>query len=242
MSETNKAQSDGAAQPGLTAADLDRLAHEWSERRVVMNGIEFAEKADRARLERLKAALPSLLALARRGLEADGMIRIWEREETATEAILDRMGIPRRDDAPGDLHGDLTTPARVEITESKLAAALAEVERVRGRLESLRPTVRRFAEVMEQKLRDNHHKGGWDDCRPLDLLKRLFEEADELEGAIRDHGEEWNGHVVAREAADVANFAMMIADVCGGLKVAAEQAQAGQAAKQGDAAPKGGQG
>lgn len=92
--------------PPLTAADLDRLAHEWSERRVVTNSVEHREKADRARLERLKTALPSLLALARRGLEAEA--------EAGIHVVLAR--------------------AACESAESKLAAALAEVERVRGRL------------------------------------------------------------------------------------------------------------
>lgn len=112
------------ADPPLTVADLDRLAYEWSERRVVMNGIEFAEKADRARLERLKTALPSLLALARRGLEADAAV------EHRENILLGKYGTPE-----GQQAAVIAEQRRAESAESKLAAALAEVERVRGRLE-----------------------------------------------------------------------------------------------------------
>lgn len=73
----------------------------------------------------------------------------------------------------------------------------------------MRESVQWFAEQMEARLKANDHKGGWE----RDLLSRLFdrlcEEAVELEQAI-----EGNATVdqIAREAADVANFAMMIAD------------------------------
>ena len=164
--------------PPLTAADLDRLAHEWSERRVVTNSVEHREKADRARLERLKTALPSLIALARRGLEAgtakiiDGFDgRMWEYAINLGHGHPADMcprcnGVGRRAYAAtstwrGGAGGSTITTdvcdvcwgsgdktrsgtnlrevyARMdalrESAESKLAAALAEVERVRGRL------------------------------------------------------------------------------------------------------------
>lgn len=94
----------------------------------------------------------------------------------------------------------------------------------------VRPEVARFAVLMEEKLSENDHKGGWKDCDPTDLLRRLTEEAEEL-GRCRLlacvvrkqerpgdplHMSDEARHV-GREAADVANFAMMIADVCGAL-------------------------
>lgn len=84
----------------------------------------------------------------------------------------------------------------------------------------LRPKVLAFAHLMEAKLRENDYKGGWQKDKPSALLKRLREEADELDAAIQpgtrgDIGP-WRG-LVGNEAADVANFAMMVADVCGGL-------------------------
>ena len=76
-----------------------------------------------------------------------------------------------------------------------------------------RPVVAWFSGVMEERLRANDHKGGWSHCSQRFLLARIFEEIFELEAAIE------NGAIPAdieSEAADVANFAMMLADVCGG--------------------------
>ena len=71
-----------------------------------------------------------------------------------------------------------------------------------------RATVDRFADYMERELQRHDDRGteGWRNCDPMWLLQRLREEVDELEQAIRQ-----KKHVVC-EAADVGNFAMMIAD------------------------------
>jgi len=74
--------------------------------------------------------------------------------------------------------------------------------------------VGRFADRMREKLRENEHKPHWADCSPTWLLDRLFDEANELRDELRDSQD---AGAVARECADVANFAMMIADVVGGL-------------------------
>lgn len=76
-----------------------------------------------------------------------------------------------------------------------------------------RPEVRAFADAMEARLLANDHKGGWSKDLPEWLLGRCEDELFELRRSIQ-----WaSGHAVLDEAADVANFAMMIADVCGGL-------------------------
>ena len=69
----------------------------------------------------------------------------------------------------------------------------------------LRPCVEWFAQQMERVLRQNDYKGGWDDMEFEDLMERLREETEELE--------ECGLHTrkAVKEAADVANFAMMIA-------------------------------
>lgn len=102
-----------------------------------------------------------------------------------------------------------------------------------------RPEVQTFAVAMERKLRANDHKGGWKNCEGGWLLKRLFEEAEELRDAWLVHvgecarGTRWveadafhgfpdTSSVVLNEAADVANFAMMLADVNGCLDVKRE--------------------
>ena len=100
---------------------------------------------------------------------------------------------------------------------------------------TLRPCVRRFAEAMERELRANDHKDGWDFEPPLVLLVRLREETRELARELRkrDVMYSWDARVdamsarIAAEAADVANFAMMIADVCGGLSAQRPQSPVG---------------
>ena len=76
----------------------------------------------------------------------------------------------------------------------------------------LRPIVKWFAEQMELQLRANDWKGGWDDCPLAYLNGRLREETVELKWAIFPPSEA-DREQVAHEAADVANFAMMIADI-----------------------------
>lgn len=64
-----------------------------------------------------------------------------------------------------------------------------------------------FANLMEKVLRENDHKGGWYGCQMSYLKRRLGQEVKELRKAL---DEERDDDVVL-EAADVANFAMMIA-------------------------------
>jgi NTP pyrophosphatase (non-canonical NTP hydrolase) len=96
----------------------------------------------------------------------------------------------------------------------------------------LRPVVVSFAEQMEKKLRENDHKGGWDDEPVGWLLRRLGQEVTELRRAMKrlaatrhaTYDQRGSAKLAAhrkevvRESADVANFAMMIADVLGALK------------------------
>ena len=80
-----------------------------------------------------------------------------------------------------------------------------------------------FAEIMERKLKENDHKGGWEDCTLGWLMRRLDEEREEVDGAasnLLSHiyasspNEEINkaADELIAELADVANFAMMAAD------------------------------
>jgi len=90
-----------------------------------------------------------------------------------------------------------------------------------------RPEVLAFARAMEEKLRRNDHKGGWKDESARSLLERAEDEIDELDLAVTCLRDDECGHHpseaaklenVLGEAADVANFVMMVADVCGALK------------------------
>jgi NTP pyrophosphatase (non-canonical NTP hydrolase) len=77
----------------------------------------------------------------------------------------------------------------------------------------LRPQVAEFAQEMERKLRENDYKGGWDVCSMTYLVRRLSEEVAELKDALINPAQEFPD--IIGEAADVANFAMMVADMYG---------------------------
>ncbi len=81
----------------------------------------------------------------------------------------------------------------------------------------LRPVVQRFAEEMERRLRKNDHKGGWDDCGWDYLRTRLLDELEELNAAWHRPQTERAVAQITHEAADLANFAMMVADNFGNL-------------------------
>ncbi len=66
-----------------------------------------------------------------------------------------------------------------------------------------------FVNRMLGKLQANIHKGHWDEVQVLDALKGLQDEMCELESAINNEEAE-NVH---KEAADVANFAMILSSV-----------------------------
>jgi hypothetical protein len=80
----------------------------------------------------------------------------------------------------------------------------------------LRPEVRAFAVAMEQQLQRHDDRPGWKGETPSWLLYRVRQEMGEL-------AEEVLGPCVPAEvlgeAAGVANFAMMVADVCGAFEL-----------------------
>lgn len=102
------------------------------------------------------------------------------------------------------------------------------IERGRGVVAQRRPlsaddirSVDAFRDWMIQKLDENTHKGNraaWIDPERFsseDALERLFEEVLELQRAVH-RGD--SAEAVIREAADVGNIAMMIADQTGELR------------------------
>jgi len=74
----------------------------------------------------------------------------------------------------------------------------------------------RFSQHMQEKLQENNHKRGWEDLSAKQLLRRLRTEVRELEKALDSRV--LRPREIAREAADVANFAFMIADNFGDLR------------------------
>lgn len=93
-------------------------------------------------------------------------------------------------------------------------------------LTTVRPEVAWFGELMEEKLRTNDYKGGWKECSLLWLLAKLSEEIGELSERIMGlytpdgqilRGDYHDAQLIEREAADVGNVAMMIADLVSSL-------------------------
>lgn len=72
----------------------------------------------------------------------------------------------------------------------------------------MRTEVESFAKMMETKLKANEAKGGWQRTSQGWLIRRLLEEVGELITALETD----NIAAIQGEAADVGNFAMMIAD------------------------------
>jgi hypothetical protein len=117
------------------------------------------------------------------------------------------------------------------------------------RLEDCRPEVHRFAILMETVLRRNDHKGGWKHLAFPELVDRVFSEALELRDLWMEYrlrapgaglttpmpyglGETWEDRIGA-ETADIANFCMMLADVCGCLEEDAQRKRAMELAAMG---------
>jgi len=76
-------------------------------------------------------------------------------------------------------------------------------------------SVIRFAAAMEEKLTENDAKGGWQGCTLKWLLNRLRQETSELSNALDRASKSTkakDADAVLSEAADVANFAMMLAE------------------------------
>lgn len=76
----------------------------------------------------------------------------------------------------------------------------------------IRPEVVAFAEAMEAKLNLNDHKEHWNKQSMSYLVQRLREEMLELRDKLNTPIKDLEPGEILSEAADVANFAMMIAD------------------------------
>jgi NTP pyrophosphatase (non-canonical NTP hydrolase) len=91
----------------------------------------------------------------------------------------------------------------------------------------VRKEVVKFSNLMEEKLKANDHKGGWDN-ESIDFLTiRLREETVELFDALRifhSNPHEHSLKLVEDECADIANFALMISDLAS--KIASKGGQA----------------
>ena len=107
------------------------------------------------------------------------------------------------------------------VSDAKAEAARKAREEVLDELSLPRDAVLRFSRIMETKLKEKDgQRDGWEDCDPLWLFERAEEEMKELKKEITvymNHSSlspKWLviKERIQREAADVANFCMMISD------------------------------
>lgn len=128
----------------------------------------------------------------------------------------------------GQLDEAVDIAADREIERDTLAAKLREAEAREGELREARPEAARFAEEMENQLQANEEKGGWKDSDRRFLLSELTKNYNHLERLLvwfEGPGNVCRSTLISREsekdilrrAANIANFAMMIADNFGGL-------------------------
>jgi hypothetical protein len=111
-----------------------------------------------------------------------------------------------------------------------LAALVSEEEGSEGR--AIRPEVLAFARVMSAKIDGhNHDRGehGWRTARTEQLVEWLRRYYNGLLNALAKPAPGDPREVVLSKAANVANLAMMIADVCGGLRAPAPPPSTGDA-------------
>lgn len=71
------------------------------------------------------------------------------------------------------------------------------------------PDLQRFFDAMVYKLRRNAHKGRWEDLDVTNALERLREEVNELHESVLAG----SSMEITMEAADCANFALIVANI-----------------------------
>lgn len=79
----------------------------------------------------------------------------------------------------------------------------------------IRSEVKWFAEHMESKLKENEHKTGWTDCTVDFLSSQIRKNLNELDSMFQELPSNYavfSANVI-RQCSDMANYAMMIADI-----------------------------
>ncbi|MBE5087581.1 hypothetical protein IGI03_05905 [Bacillus thuringiensis] len=79
----------------------------------------------------------------------------------------------------------------------------------------VREEVKWFAEHMESKLQENEHKTGWTDCTVDFLSSQIRKNLNELDSMFQELPSNYSvfSANVIRQCSDMANYAMMIADI-----------------------------
>ena len=182
--------------PGVYSLEPSCRAEEVT-REIFEEGADVVvDVVDATNLER---NLNLTLQILERGLPTVVVLNLWDvATRTGIEIDLatleEELGVP-------------VVPA-VAVSGQGIRELAEAIPRARVPPPAIRGEVRWFAAEMERKLRLNDRRGGWAESHQDWLLDRLRAEARELDGALQSGGT----YKIIDEAADVANFAMMIAD------------------------------
>lgn len=99
--------------------------------------------------------------------------------------------------------GESNSPQLVKMPSVNFTVAIP------GEMAAYAPHIRRFIEAMIYKLKLNAHKGMWDSYRETEAVGLMQREVIELQEAVLDG----NMVEIMLEAADVANFAMIVSAI-----------------------------
>lgn len=197
----------------LAELDLQRSAIEIREKRLCEDNERFRDQV--ARLEFLLGVLGRQYS----DIEMEAR-RHKEALDAVNQAARDGRGDAHAWVAGEDNHLEsLVCP--VVIPAQWLRDLLDQrAEQERQKVGGLRPEVLAFAMEMELRLRANDHKAHWPTLYRWRLFARLEEEMSELKRALEQADRYYHDEhatAVREEAADVGNFAMMVAHVAGAL-------------------------
>ncbi len=82
-------------------------------------------------------------------------------------------------------------------------------------MKTLRQALLIFAERMEEELRKNDFRGGWREENPETMMAKLWDEVYDLDDLVENHLDgNSDPKRILKEAVDVANYAMFVADIC----------------------------
>lgn len=116
--------------------------------------------------------------------------------------------VAKRSTIPDTLGQSLLVVLDFIRTEVNFCGERGRMLKEMERFTACRPAVREFAIEMERKLAKNDHKTEWNKLPLAAFVRRLQNEVEELKMAI----EYETPDAVTKECADVANFALIIAD------------------------------
>lgn len=222
MARCRTCWSDRPAVSGCPSCNPQALENQLREVRQRLYDAEAGNRAlrddsigDARRSSNMRDAIQELeaqLKEARDGREAAGMLALEANANAQTE-------FEKRRQAEGHVE---RLAERCQDDGATIGRLQDEVAALRLGFLDARQSVRRFATAMEAQLRKNDSKGadGWLYETYDAMLSRLADESEELKGEImklakipEDGDATGTLERVVKEAADVANFAMFIADL-----------------------------